>query len=76
MTAGIDLALALVADDHGAPTAADVNRQLVVYVRASGGQGPVLRVAAGPCLDSKPVRDLLSWSPTTWTVTCPPWPAG
>jgi len=37
VTAGIDLALALVADDHGRQGAATVARQLVVYLQRSGG---------------------------------------
>lgn len=38
MTAGIDLALALVEDDHGADLARSVARGLVVYHRRPGGQ--------------------------------------
>lgn len=38
ITAGIDLALALVADDHGAAVAARVAREMVVPYRRSGGQ--------------------------------------
>jgi len=38
VTAGIDLALALVADDYGPRAAGEVARQLVVYLRRSGGQ--------------------------------------
>ncbi|MFO1135900.1 MAG: GlxA family transcriptional regulator [Rhodoblastus sp.] len=38
ITAGIDLALALIADDLGEELAHDVARQLVVYVRRTGGQ--------------------------------------
>ena len=63
VTAGIDLALALVADDHGAPSAADVARQLVVYLRRSGGQAQFSALLAAQALDSEPVRDLLSWMP-------------
>ena len=61
VTAGIDLALALVADDHGAPAAADVARQLVVYLRRSGGQAQFSTLLAAQALDNEPVRDLLSW---------------
>ena len=39
ITAGIDLALALVAEDHGEKTALKVARELVVYLKRSGGQG-------------------------------------
>ncbi|MBA0045104.1 GlxA family transcriptional regulator [Mycobacteroides sp. LB1] len=38
VTAGIDLALALVEDDHGVEVAKTVARWLVLYLRRSGGQ--------------------------------------
>lgn len=38
MTAAIDLALALIEDDHGADLAREVARRLVVYHRRTGGQ--------------------------------------
>ena len=38
MTAGIDLALAMVENDHGRETARSVARKLVVYHRRAGGQ--------------------------------------
>jgi transcriptional regulator GlxA family with amidase domain len=38
MSAGIDLALAMVEEDHGAETARAVARKLVVYHRRAGGQ--------------------------------------
>jgi len=38
ITAGIDLALAMIADDHGPEIARDVARQLVVYAQRPGGQ--------------------------------------
>ena len=51
------------ADDHGAPSAADLARQLVVYLRRSGGQTQLSALRAAQALDSEPVRDLLSWMP-------------
>ena len=47
VTAGIDLALALVADDHGHQAAATVARQLVVYLQRSGGQAQFSALLAG-----------------------------
>jgi transcriptional regulator GlxA family with amidase domain len=45
VTAGIDVALALVEDDHGAEVAQQIARELVVFLRRPGGQsqfaGPV-----------------------------------
>jgi transcriptional regulator GlxA family with amidase domain len=38
VTAGIDLALALVEEDHGPQVALQVARELVVYLKRSGGQ--------------------------------------
>ncbi len=38
ITAGIDLSLALVEEDHGSETALAVARELVVYLKRSGGQ--------------------------------------
>jgi len=63
VTAGIDLALALVADDHGRPAAAAVARQLVVYLRRSGGQTQFSAVLAAQSADTEPLRDLLAWLP-------------
>jgi transcriptional regulator GlxA family with amidase domain len=61
VTAGIDLALALVADDHGHQAAATIARQLVVYLQRSGGQAQFSALLAGQAVDTEPVRDLLSW---------------
>jgi transcriptional regulator GlxA family with amidase domain len=63
VTAGIDLALALVADDHGRRAAAAVARQLVVYLRRSGGQTQFSATLAAQSVDSEPLRDLLAWLP-------------
>jgi len=61
VTAGIDLTLALVADDHGHQAAATVARQLVVYLQRSGGQAQFSALLAGQEADTEPVRDLLAW---------------
>ena len=63
VTAGIDLALALIADDHGRQAAATVARQLVVYLRRSGGQAQFSALLAAQAADTEPMRDLLSWLP-------------
>ena len=61
ITAGIDLALALVAEDHGGPAATRVARQVVVYLQRSGGQAQFSVLLAGQTADSRPMRELLSW---------------
>jgi transcriptional regulator GlxA family with amidase domain len=61
VTAGIDLALALVAEDHGHSAAATVARRLVVYLQRSGGQAQFSNLLAAQTADTAPVSDLLSW---------------
>lgn len=63
VTAGIDLALALVADDHGRKAAAIVARRLVVYLRRSGGQGQYSALLAAQSTNDEPIRDVLDWVP-------------
>jgi transcriptional regulator GlxA family with amidase domain len=63
VTAGIDLALALVADDHGRNAAATVARRLVVYLRRSGGQGQFSTLLAAQSVNDEPIRNLLEWLP-------------
>ena len=48
ITAGIDLALALVADDHGAAVAARIAREMVVPYRRPGGQSQFSSLADLP----------------------------
>ena len=63
VTAGIDLTLAMVADDHGRRAAATVARRLVVYLRRSGGQAQFSTLLAAQAAETEPIRDLLSWLP-------------
>jgi len=61
VTAGIDLALALVEEDHGRAVAMEVARDLVVYMKRSGSQSQhseLLRVQTG---DSPPFDRLHDW---------------
>ena len=54
VTAGIDLALALVAEDHGAAVARAVAKRLVVFAQRQGGQSqfsPYLAAASGDDAD-------------------------
>jgi transcriptional regulator GlxA family with amidase domain len=61
ITAGIDLALALVADDHGTQLAAGIARELVVYLRRAGGQTQFSAPLAAQVAEREPLRDLLDW---------------
>jgi transcriptional regulator GlxA family with amidase domain len=47
VTAGIDLALALIEADHGGQLALDVAKSLVVYARRAGGQSQFSTLLAG-----------------------------
>jgi transcriptional regulator GlxA family with amidase domain len=61
VTAGIDMALALVAEDHGRTAAATVARRLVVYLRRSGGQAQFSALLAAQSANNEPIRDVLTW---------------
>src|SRR5262249_24699937 len=63
ITAGIDLALALVADDHGHQAAATIARNLVVYLQRSGGQSQFSTLLASQAAEREPMRELLAWLP-------------
>ncbi|MGM1059210.1 GlxA family transcriptional regulator [Saccharothrix sp. Mg75] len=59
VTAGIDLALALVEQDHGAPLARLVARWMVVFLQRPGGQSQFSVRARVPPVRERGLRDLL-----------------
>ncbi|GAB3526446.1 GlxA family transcriptional regulator [Arthrobacter monumenti] len=59
VTAGIDLALALIEDDHGPELARAVARSLVVYMQRSGGQSQFSAPLQGDPPRSSPLRPVL-----------------
>jgi transcriptional regulator GlxA family with amidase domain len=61
VTAGIDLALALVEEDLGREVALLVARQLVVFVRRAGGQSQFSAQLAAQTAARAPLRDLQAW---------------
>ncbi|MFL6516438.1 MAG: GlxA family transcriptional regulator [Chthoniobacterales bacterium] len=61
VTAGMDLALALVEEDHGSPLALQVARNLVLYLRRPGGQSQFSAALSLQATDRKPLRELESW---------------
>ncbi|MDT7586942.1 MAG: hypothetical protein QOE32_4492 [Pseudonocardiales bacterium] len=66
VTAGIDLALALVEEDHGPDLTRDVARALVVYLQRSGGQSQFSAPLQGPPPRSPALRkitDLVTANP-------------
>jgi transcriptional regulator GlxA family with amidase domain len=58
VTAGIDLALALVEEDHGPDLTRDVARALVVYMQRSGGQSQFSAPLRGPAPHSPALRKI------------------
>jgi transcriptional regulator GlxA family with amidase domain len=61
VTAGMDLALALVEEDHGSKLALQVARNLVLYLRRPGGQSQFSAALSLQTADRKPLRELESW---------------
>jgi transcriptional regulator GlxA family with amidase domain len=61
VTAGMDLALALVEEDRGREIALEVARQLVLFVRRPGGQAQFSAQLSAQLADHEPVRDVQAW---------------
>ncbi|MEM6929379.1 MAG: helix-turn-helix domain-containing protein [Myxococcota bacterium] len=63
VTAGIDLALALVEADHGREVALAVARELVVFLRRPGGQSQFSRYLTAPPSTDDRIDRVLRWLP-------------
>jgi len=61
VTAGMDLALALVEEDVGRHVALQVARQLVLFLRRPGGQSQFSSQLAVQTADREPLRELQQW---------------
>jgi transcriptional regulator GlxA family with amidase domain len=61
VTAGMDLALALVANDMGQDVARGVARQLVMYVQRPGGQAQFSAQLSAQRAARDPLRELQAW---------------
>ena len=61
VTAGMDLALALVEEDYGREVALHIARHLVLYVRRPGGQSQFSTLLAAQEGDHEPLRELQTW---------------
>jgi len=62
VTAGIDMALALVEEDLGKALAMRVARTLVMYVHRSGGQSQMSTLLDAQATNHQPLRELLVWA--------------
>ena len=61
VTAGMDLALALLEDDLGGELARDVARHLVLFLRRPGGQSQFSVAMASPLANRPTLRELQTW---------------
>jgi transcriptional regulator GlxA family with amidase domain len=61
ISAGIDLALAWVEQDHGAAAAMKVARELVLFLRRPGGQDQFSASLAAQALATKSIHELQVW---------------
>lgn len=61
VTAGMDLALALVEEDHGRALALEVARQMVLFLRRPGGQSQFSAALAAQAAEREPLRELQAW---------------
>ena len=61
VTAGIDLALKLIEDDHGRELAFKVARRLVVFLKRPGGQSQFSAHLAAQIADEGKIRSLQHW---------------
>src|SRR3954469_10146117 len=61
VTAGMDLALALVEEDLGPRVALEVARWLVLFVKRPGGQAQFSAQLAGQSAAREPLRELQAW---------------
>ena len=61
VTAGMDLALALVEEDHGRDVALGVARELVLFLKRPGGQAQFSVQLQAQLAEREPLRDLQAW---------------
>jgi transcriptional regulator GlxA family with amidase domain len=61
ITAGIDLSLALVEEDHGHETALRIARYLVMFLVRPGGQAQYSHMLSHQAVTSQPLRELHVW---------------
>jgi transcriptional regulator GlxA family with amidase domain len=61
VTAGMDLALALVEDDVDRELALEISRWMVFFLKRPGGQSQFSAQLAGQMANRDPVRDLQAW---------------
>lgn len=61
VTAGMDMALAMVEEDHGHDVALGVARELVLFLKRPGGQSQFSAQLAAQAAEREPLRELQAW---------------
>lgn len=61
VSAGVDLALAMVEEDHGHALAREIARRMVLFMRRGAGQRQFSSQLAAQAADHQPIRDLIAW---------------
>jgi len=61
VTAGIDLALALVEEDHGRDRASKIAQDMVLFLRRAGGQSQFSRLMSVQASSRRPIENLTGW---------------
>jgi transcriptional regulator GlxA family with amidase domain len=62
VTAGMDLALAMVEEDHGREIALEVARALVLFLRRPGGQSQFSAQLEAQVAEREPIRNACAWA--------------
>jgi transcriptional regulator GlxA family with amidase domain len=62
VTAGMDLALAMVEEDHGPQVARGVARELVLFLKRPGGQSQFSAQLRTQLADRSPLTELMAWA--------------
>lgn len=61
VSAGVDLALAMVEEDLGHALALEIARRMVLFMRRGGGQSQFSSQLAAQAADHQPIRELIAW---------------
>ncbi|MGC2108312.1 MAG: DJ-1/PfpI family protein [Candidatus Korobacteraceae bacterium] len=61
VSSGVDLALAMVEEDHGHGLALEIARRMVLFMRRGAGQSQFSSQLAAQAADHQPIRELIAW---------------
>jgi len=61
VSAGVDVALAMVEEDHGHALALEIARRMVLFMRRGSGQRQFSSQLAAQAAEHRPIRELVAW---------------